>query len=252
MSRQEPWKLSEGKARKVGLLFEGENAIRKFWEEHVRPKLSDEFYTRRNVDCIFWVDEARKILGFDGPDYKDRFATVRRFNQIHAAKITAAGNAVGAPEAVASTTAVHVGSPPSGVVVTNAAESDPGGMPISGARPKKRKSSNRSSSSSASGLSCYGIGEDPQKKKKKSEKKKKRKPTNIHNAPWIHAKEQAELFESLYARVSVLSDSQLRQASDLLRRGNPQMIGLVKAYVGKEADEASKKQFKRVLMTLFG
>jgi hypothetical protein len=196
------------------------------------------------------VDEARKILGFDGPDYKDRFATVRRFNQIHAAKITAAGNAVGAPEAVASTTAVHVGSPPSGVVVTNAAESDPGGMPISGARPKKCKSSNRSSSSSASGLSCYGIGEDPQKKKKKSEKKKKRrvpesddglihytdllrkypaenifskstntagslserlpttthnhqshswasasssssssrKPTNIHNAPWIHAK----------------------------------------------------------------
>jgi hypothetical protein len=67
-----------------------------------------------------------------------------------------------------------------------------------------------------------------------------------------HLQEQAELFESLYARVSVLSDSQLRQASDLLRRGNPQMIGLVKAYVGKEADEASKKQFKRVLMTLFG
>ena len=40
----QPWKLSEGKARKVGLLFEGEKAIRNFWEEQVRPKLPDEFY----------------------------------------------------------------------------------------------------------------------------------------------------------------------------------------------------------------
>jgi len=30
------------------------------------------------------------------------------------------------------------------------------------------------------------------------------------------------------------------------------MIGLVKAYVGKEADEANTKQFRRVLMTLLG
>jgi hypothetical protein len=33
-----------GKARKAGMLFEGEKAIRRFWEEKVRPKLSDEFY----------------------------------------------------------------------------------------------------------------------------------------------------------------------------------------------------------------
>jgi hypothetical protein len=49
----QPWKLSEGKARKVGLLFEGENAIRKFWEEHVRPKLSDEFYTYVSPVFVF-------------------------------------------------------------------------------------------------------------------------------------------------------------------------------------------------------
>ena len=47
----QPWKLSEGKAKKVGLLFEGEKAIRKFWEEHVRPKLPDEFY--KYVSSVF-------------------------------------------------------------------------------------------------------------------------------------------------------------------------------------------------------
>jgi len=116
------------------------------------------------------VDEARKILGFEGPEYKDRFAKVRRFNQIHAAKTTAPDNVVGAPEvltkgAVTSTTAVHGGSPPSGV------ESDSGGVPRSGAGPKKRKNSNCSSSTSASGLRSYGIDEDLQKKT--SEKKRR-------------------------------------------------------------------------------
>ena len=145
-------------------------------------------HRRRNVDCIFWVDEARKILGFDGPDYKDRFATARRFNQIHAAKIAAATNTVGAPEAppaaataaatsAASTTGAHVGSIPSGLE-TKAADLDRGGVPAAGTGGKKRKSSSSSSSisSSSGGLRGNGSGEDPQKEKKKKKRKKKRVP----------------------------------------------------------------------------
>ena len=39
-----PWKLTEGKARKLDLYFEGEKPIRNFWETKVRPKMTDDFY----------------------------------------------------------------------------------------------------------------------------------------------------------------------------------------------------------------
>lgn len=40
-----------------------------------------------------WVDEARKLLGFDGPEYKDRFATARRRDQGARTKPMRAGSA---------------------------------------------------------------------------------------------------------------------------------------------------------------
>jgi len=127
------------------------------------------------------VDEARKILGFDGPDYKDRFATARRFKQIQAAKLAAAGNneaeaaAAATPAAATSatsTTTAPIGSAPS-VTATNAAASEPGTAPAAGAGGKKRKSSTSSTSSSSGGLGGDGLGEDPLKKKKKKKKKKR-------------------------------------------------------------------------------
>lgn len=50
-------------------------------------------HRRRNVDDYMWVDEARKLLGFDGPEYKDRFATARRRDQGARTKPMRAGSA---------------------------------------------------------------------------------------------------------------------------------------------------------------
>lgn len=85
----QPWKLSEGKARKVGLLFEGEKAIRKFWEEQVRPKLPDEFYKYVSLmsDCLGSTNDYESFfclgLGLTFPFLllPFRFRVTRKYSQ---------------------------------------------------------------------------------------------------------------------------------------------------------------------------